>query len=226
MSVRTYLSELPLSPELAAEVFRERTGFYGPPLDVNRLLAKLEDCERLDVDIDASGYLVPAGILGKSNIIVVAKSASRQRARFTVAHELGHLALLVSPVFLEGPDEEMWCDSFATALLMPRSHVLAFAEQARELEDWISFRSRFAVSLSAAARRVWECCRVALVVHNPKKPAENEKFAQPFAELLTTGQLLETPGDHHGVSSSGAPYLIRRDERGQFVGIADCRLKT
>ena len=78
---------------------------------------------------------------------------SAERSRYDAAHELGHLVLHQhgQP---NGREAEREADAFASALLMPRSSVLAFAPQFPTLERLIRAKRRWKVSVSALAHRM------------------------------------------------------------------------
>jgi hypothetical protein len=92
---------------------------------------------------------------------------SVRRQRFTLAHELGHLAMeaerAMSIYHRGGPSEaresglERRCDEFATELLMPAAGVAAIFRTARpSVEQVLNLADRYEVSVESAAMRVGE----------------------------------------------------------------------
>jgi hypothetical protein len=70
-------------------------------------------------DLDGSGYTLDLGVRGKD--IVLRRSDPLVRRRFTLAHEIGHLALSDHGIWIDNHDSliETWCDEFAANLLVP-----------------------------------------------------------------------------------------------------------
>jgi Zn-dependent peptidase ImmA (M78 family) len=113
----------------------EKYGHGKPPIDVVRL------CQQLNIELaveeledEISGVLM----VQEQPVIVVNRSHSRARQRFTIAHEIGHFVLHRTPkdaVFVDraalqfrnqvsskGLDpNEVAANHFAAALLMPHS---------------------------------------------------------------------------------------------------------
>jgi Zn-dependent peptidase ImmA (M78 family) len=78
---------------------------------------------------------------------------SPERSRFDAAHELGHL-MLHQHGEPNGREAERESDLFASALLMPKSSVLAFAPKFPTVERLIKAKKHWKVSLSALAHRM------------------------------------------------------------------------
>lgn len=111
-----------LAEKLATRV-SANFGLGQPPIDVERLA-----CE-LGVDKISDRPLLEDGRLERYEgltYILVRSDISRERRRFTIAHELGHLLLMapnsefVAARHIIGKDaEERFCEDFAAALLLP-----------------------------------------------------------------------------------------------------------
>ncbi len=135
---------------------------YGLPLaapvDLRRLAAAmgvtkvraapLVEDGRLDMDATTTTITVRAG-------------EPRQRTRFTVAHELGHIVASAGHQVSERRHRtaqdgiERFCDDHAAALLMPHSWVVSqYAEAPACLSTAIDLGVRADVSLSAAVLRL------------------------------------------------------------------------
>lgn len=90
--------------------------------------------------------------------IILKKNSARNRQRFTLAHELGHVLLDDPSVALEvrriAPglfDTERLCEAFAAELLMPRSWIRTeFAAMPQDFDTLGSLAQRAGVSMSAA----------------------------------------------------------------------------
>lgn len=88
-------------------------------------IAKLWDGLQVTIeDIEGEAFLVDLGVLGSN--ILIKKNSSKERQRFSLAHELGHLALRdagipidASPTHARDNKIERWCNEFAAELLMP-----------------------------------------------------------------------------------------------------------
>jgi hypothetical protein len=113
---------------------------------------------RLGVKEIRSEPLVTTGELhGDPGNFVISHSAQipRQRARFTVAHELGHALLLSRGQRIrDGDDLEKFCDEFASALLVPDRFLEAELALPLAVDTVRVIARRFDVSLSAAVRRL------------------------------------------------------------------------
>lgn len=153
----------------------QNNGITGPPVPIDRIvnfcgarIAKAPNQEGL------SGFLVRED--QNSAVIGVNKSHTKARQRFTIAHELGHLALHAAErvhvdrsavVFLRSPSSskgvdpsEVEANLFAAELLMPR-HFLEKdinPDQGVDLlddEDFVKdLASRYEVSAQAMAIRL------------------------------------------------------------------------
>ena len=118
---------------------------------------------------------LPAGIYGRLVIhgqpprIEVQRAQSFYRARFTIAHELGHLCFLdilpilpkergdVTNAHIASIREERLCDQIAAELLMPRRPFERIAKLTEPSFDGVRQLQRtFCVSFAAILRRVTE----------------------------------------------------------------------
>ncbi len=105
-------------------------------------------------------------LVGGRWLVILNAADSRQRARFTLAHELGHIALgdgaaggeggvecrrSLAPGALAPRAREAICAAFAVELLLP---ALAVRAQWRRKPELRALADRFDVSVAAARRRV------------------------------------------------------------------------
>jgi Zn-dependent peptidase ImmA (M78 family) len=116
------------------------------------------------LDVDVAGFLIKE--IGRDAEIYLNASDSRQRRRFTCAHELGHYVRRAgSPdrgewgyldrrdsLSSRGTDpEEIWANGFAAALLMPEDLV---RERFRGMPDPVLLAYAFGVSSDAMGNRL------------------------------------------------------------------------
>lgn len=102
------------------EIVLRATGQVAPPLNMDSVVRQWPGLEVSVEDLDGEGYLVELG--GRAGQILVNKAAPRVRQRFTLAHELGHWVLSLSPELhqrLSRAEGEKWCDAFAREMLIP-----------------------------------------------------------------------------------------------------------
>jgi len=164
-------SELPSalrdSADRLLDAYARSTGSLDPPVDVT-LLARIMEAKIVDGDHDVLGLTVSDGnhytiSLGRGSRLSAGGKLTH-RARFTVAHEIGHL-LMASPedretrVFrLPGDAIETRCDQIAETLLMPVSVVhreFVFRRHGEvRVRILAEMAKRFDVSPQAFARRL------------------------------------------------------------------------
>jgi Zn-dependent peptidase ImmA (M78 family) len=116
--------------------------------------------------LDRPGYLLRLGKLGGE--IVVRKDDPQSRKRFTIAHELGHwvLDLHARGIAMRHAQRERWCDTFASALLMPKPWMrnqLAVGSISGLWQQIFVGPDRFGVSPEAFRLRVPETSNVSVV---------------------------------------------------------------
>ncbi len=140
--------------------FREDVQLPVPvPID---LVAK--DLFNYDIEIQDLEDGIPGKLFEKEKLIVVSIKDSRQRQRFTIGHELGHLCLhKEGNVPLPSEAKEREADYFAVNLLMPPKPFSKIAieflqsnEGIQEVDLIIRLSEIFGVSKSAAEMRLRE----------------------------------------------------------------------
>jgi Zn-dependent peptidase ImmA (M78 family)/transcriptional regulator with XRE-family HTH domain len=138
--------------DIAAMVRRDLNLPDGPILD---LVAVAEDAGIVIVTGDLDSVQVDA-IAGwpeqASPIILVARHASAERQRFTVAHELGHAVMHSAE---PSPSHEREADAFASAFLMPAG---SFRSDwaGSDLDALLRLKRHWRVSLAAVIRRAFD----------------------------------------------------------------------
>ena len=113
------------NPEESAQRLLIESGVTSPPVRLADVAKHWCDVQVTFEDIEGDAFLVDLGVLGTN--ILVKKKARRERQRFSLAHEFGHLALAekgipISESLRATRHEkiERWCNWFASELLMPR----------------------------------------------------------------------------------------------------------
>ncbi len=86
-------------------------------------------------------------------VVTTQRGLPAHRLRFTLSHEIGHLALRTSNVSVRG--EERWCNAFAEELLMPRETIMQRYNKLPPSTELIQdLADRAQVSYSAALVRL------------------------------------------------------------------------
>ena len=83
-----------------------------------------------------------------AHVIVIDQDVSRDRQRFTIAHEIGHMVLAISP----GMDRELAVHRFAAAFLMPVEALWSSLGRHRTNIDWrelLGLKLAFGMSIQA-----------------------------------------------------------------------------
>lgn len=192
-----------LSPEAAADALRTRWGLADKPVSnmVHLIEAKgirvfslADDC----AEVDAFSFW-----RGDQPFVMLNTLKSAERGRFDAAHELGHLVLHRhgEP---NGRAAEREADDFASAFLMPRSSLLAYAPQVTTISNIVEAKHYWNVSAMALVRRMhsvglisdWYyrqlCIQMTGLGYRKTEPESRSRelslaLAKVFAELRSTG---------------------------------------
>ena len=129
-----------------------------PPTDLDLLRERLHIVGINEQDIPMSGELRRNG---KALEIVYSAYLTKQRQRFTIAHEMGHALLhkLGERLPHTGSEVERLCDQFAAEILMPREVFLKQLGSRLTIERLFELRKMFDVSLSSVAHKCFELKR-------------------------------------------------------------------
>jgi len=217
------LENLSLDPEVAAQELRNRLKILRPAISRAEMLSALAPFKTIAVNMSASGYLIPKGLIRPFNIIAVKESDASVRQRFTIAHEIGHAILNFAKVRPQ-LDEEQFCDEFASAFLMPENLISEFSRNIISLGDWLDLPRKFDVSNTAALRRAWKCEKKLLVfssrnaIEMPLKPSETR-------QLLKLGENLREGTEDRGKLFDQIPYIVRRS-KDRIEAVADFAVST
>ena len=101
-----------------------------------------------DTKIDAYSVRFP----GRPVIVLSSAKGKRDRSRFDVAHELGHL-VMHDPAHAATPWVEKQAHQFAAEFLMPEMDIREELEKAQYLNDLLTLKHRWEVSIAALLRR-------------------------------------------------------------------------
>jgi len=134
-------------------------GISVAPTDLDALQERLSIIECRAEDIPFSGELRRKG---KERAIVYSMHLSRDRRRFTIAHEIGHAILETAgyPLPHSGTGIERLCDRFAAEILMPKSVFLERLGASLTIERLFNLKRTFQVSLIAIGYRCFDFQRV------------------------------------------------------------------
>lgn len=94
---------------------------------------------------------------GKYPMIVLSKTASVERKRFTLFHELGHIVLMMDDV--ADKDQEKNCNAFASEMLLSESNLameLGHAKRSIFLEEIKNLQEKYGMSISAIIYKLGE----------------------------------------------------------------------
>ncbi|MFT0847307.1 ImmA/IrrE family metallo-endopeptidase [Actinomycetaceae bacterium L2_0104] len=137
------------SPEVAADLLRSLWGLGTKPLPN---LVQL--CESRGVSVSglppvaASVDAYSAWDVGRPHIFV-AQQKTPERARFDMAHELGHLILHKYRGDAPQPGEEDEANAFASEFLIPRDSLHEYLRMNPTFDELLKVKTAFAVSLFA-----------------------------------------------------------------------------
>lgn len=205
-----FLSGLATDPEIAAEELRIRLKADDVfELTNGKMLRALGSAREITVRMTASGYFIPSGFLRPYNVIALREGEHPLRKRFTIAHELGHAAAYQFAGQILPTNEEDWCDSFATAVLMPRMLVERFSTEGTGLSHWLEFASVFNVSMAAAIRRAW-WCKKKLIISSKLGVTERTPQRVQCLRMLEEGKALQAHSSKYGTLASGERYFVKR----------------
>ena len=124
----------------------------------------------LRVDDVQRGYRLPfSGAIERSTFgyrVIYAAEQTRERQRFTIAHEFGHAFLFGRnlPYGWSDTEVETFCDQFAAELLMPTRAIAPQLREGLSLRAVEELAERFEVSLQAVAIRVAQATGVTFFI--------------------------------------------------------------
>jgi len=139
-------------PKLAQRLL---DGVCCPPTDLDALCSRLGIVEVRAEDIPFSGELRP---VLSGFVVIYGKNLSKERRRFTIAHETAHALLETGGPRCpkRGEELERICDMWATEILMPTQIFSLHYRKDFSTDHLLDLARMFEVSLSAAALRCKE----------------------------------------------------------------------
>jgi len=142
--------------ELAAEQIREKWKIGDEP--ITNVVELLEDNQIKVIELDANDSFdgLQSWINGTIPVIVVnnSKFKSRDRKRFTILHELGHLLLPLDKV--DEKTAEKYCHIFAGAVLLPQKAIrreLGVKRNKISIQELGILKQQFGISIQAIIMR-------------------------------------------------------------------------
>jgi Zn-dependent peptidase ImmA (M78 family) len=141
LEFRKYINISPLQPISDLINILENLGI---------LIIQIKNVNNLFNDFDGLSEIVN----GIPVIVLLDDLKDGARQRFTIAHELGHFLLNIEDNTL---DEEKLCNSFASALLMPKDAVInEFGSNRKNINfyELIAFKKEYKVSIAAINYRL------------------------------------------------------------------------
>ena len=198
-------------PEQICEEVLKATGHIGPPTNLRAVCSLWSGLGVIEEDLDQAGYLVSLGVLGAD--ILVRRDDPPARRSFTLAHELGHWALLnleAGQVLFDTKNrahlpltsqhkrqtpEEIWCNKFAAYLLMPKGDMDNYLSDPRRpgLPERIwNGHSVFQVSQEAFLSRISDmtCINIIEMITTDSNARIRRKFISKCTEEEDVERLL------------------------------------
>jgi Zn-dependent peptidase ImmA (M78 family)/transcriptional regulator with XRE-family HTH domain len=184
------IPELPLPADADSETIEKaatevRTAWQLPPGPVAHMVRLLETHGAVVVRLRGLGREVDAfSCLQRRPIVVLWREKDdKARARFDVAHELGHLVL--HPEAEPGNKIlEAQADAFAAAFLMPREHIYGQLPRRVDFRRLLELKLQWGVSLSALLYRA----RTLSVIGD-------SAYRRAMARMSSEGWRRDEPGD-------------------------------
>jgi Zn-dependent peptidase ImmA (M78 family) len=151
-----------LTVQTKARQFMAGLDLSGIDTDLSVYIEKVKArLKKEDLDEGESGYTLTKR--DGTSTIVVNQRERRERQRFSVCHEVGHIVLELSSNHREIPswsyakrdENEIWCDMFAAELLMPYDKFKSDVDKEEPSFDLIErLRLKYVTSFSATASRM------------------------------------------------------------------------
>lgn len=140
-------------PEAAARVLRQQWGLGELPVKNMVHLLESKGVRVFSLSVDAAEVDAFSMWRQSTPFVFLNTKKSAEHSRFDAAHELGHLVLHRhgSP---QGREAEREANSFASAFLMPRASVLAYAPRLATIDHLIKLKKVWSVSLAALTYRL------------------------------------------------------------------------
>ena len=164
----------------------------------------------------------------KYPVIVINKSFPVERKRFTLLHELGHLLLNINERFSD-KDEEMFCNRFAGALLLPEEAVYEnFGTDRKNISfpELKNIQELYGISIRAIMYRLKDLVVISAGMHkgfsirlNSDSLLKNEVDEVRFTEQENTGRY------NRLVYQALSKELISLSKASSLLGVAVNKVK-
>ncbi|CAN7336115.1 XRE family transcriptional regulator [Caballeronia sp. LjRoot29] len=140
-------------PEAAALALRQQWALGELPVKNMVHLLESKGVRVFSLSVDAAEVDAFSMWRQSTPFVFLNTKKSAEHSRFDAAHELGHLVLHRhgSP---QGREAERQANTFASAFLMPRSSVLAYAPRMATLDHLIKLKKYWTVSVAALTYRL------------------------------------------------------------------------
>ena len=142
-----------VSPEAAADILRRIWGLGELPIKNMIHLLEAKGVRVFSLALDTTQVDAFSMWHAETPFVFLNTMKSCEHSRFDAAHELGHL-VLHRHAGARGQEVEREANAFASALLMPRSSVLANAPHMATVDQLIRFKPYWTVSVAALAYRL------------------------------------------------------------------------
>ena len=217
------------------------------PVPIEQLCQQLDITSIGELDTDGFEAALITDEFKSAGAILIARDRSRQRRRFSIAHELGHFLI---PAHLPRPGEQSLCSAeqlcmtdigeqnrrrrmeaeanrFAALLLMPPPMLRAELQRIRQpnVTDIIRLARLFDVSKDAMGRAYADYSReaVAIVVIRNGKVMRHYRNVRTFPFIsVSTGQSVPVGSLYHSIGlRPGEASPTEECERGIWIGERD-----
>lgn len=140
-------------PEAAARALRQQWGLGELPVKNMIHLLEARGVRVFSLSVDAAEVDAFSMWRQSTPFVFLNTKKSAEHSRFDAAHELGHLVLHRhgSP---QGREAEREANTFASAFLMPKASVLAYAPRMATIEHLIQLKKLWSVSVAALTYRL------------------------------------------------------------------------
>jgi Zn-dependent peptidase ImmA (M78 family) len=142
------------TPEAAADSLRRYWGIGEMPILNMVHLMEANGIRVCSLAVDAREVDAFSMWHGSQPIAMLNGFKSAEHSRFDAAHELGHLVLHRHVAASGNKLAEAQADTFASALLMPRAHLLAHMPKFVTVDELVRLKSLWRVSVSALNYRL------------------------------------------------------------------------
>lgn len=206
-----------MSPERAARSLLKLKESGYCAIDPEGMAVQISDVRIVHAPISVPGVMVT---YPEYTALVIRSNLNNNRRRFTIAHEIGHV--LYQRLRITSENEEVWCDLFASHLLIPTEYLVRFSQSASPIE-WLTGPATFCVSREAFAIRSWEALGIGFFVARSDPNSERktvEIFPRAAAKVI--GHMMLLGSSEEGGNKDASNYIVARrraDLLGNWEGV-------